>query len=103
MNNSTDTIQDLKILCDYNKYDFKWENSTNYIKIIVTIPDTDQTLIEFGKGELKTEKKENAVRNFINKYKELLNIDKYLEYRIQKKENSKLPFHKNRYIILCKW
>ena len=102
MNNSTVTLHDLKILCDYNKYDFKWENSRNDVKIIVTIPDTNEELIEIGKGELKTEKKENAVRNFINKYKELLNIDKYLQYRAQKKENSRLPFHKNRYIIHAK-
>ena len=49
--NNTATLHDLKILCDYNKYDFKWENSTNYIKIIVTIPDTQEELIEVGKGE----------------------------------------------------
>ena len=95
-------IGELKKICDYNKYDFKWENSVNSIKITVKIPKTKELLVTLGFGDSKNEKKQNAIDNFLEKYKSFLNIDNYKEYRKQQKENKLLPPHKNRYIIHAK-
>jgi len=95
-------LSELKKICDYNKYDFKWENSVNSMNITVKIPKTQELLVATGSGNTKVEKKRNAIENFLEKYKSFLNIDNYKEYRKQQKENKLLPPHKNRYIIHAK-
>ena len=80
-------IGELKKICDYNKYDFKWENSVNSIKILVKIPKTQELLMTNGSGDSKNEKQQNAIKNFLEKYKSFLNIDNYKEYRKQQKVN----------------
>ena len=92
-----DSLLDLKNLCDYNKYSFKYSNG------IITIKTTDGTTLTcIGHGTLKNEKKRNAVADCFQKYRNYFNIEEYEQYKQQKELTKTEPFSKNRYVIHAK-